>query len=142
MNLHLQAFDLKNKEYLWQLYIKAMQHHIDNIWGWESDWQSENFEQNLAEYTTLLIKCANNRIGYIQYNINVDSIYINMIILEKNYQSNGFVKEVLDLIQSSHKNLPIALKCFRVNKSAYEFYIRNGFVEKKRDEFFVWLEKH
>ena len=118
-----------------------MKHHIDKIWGWDTEWQINNFNQNLDEFKTSIIFEDHNRIGYIQFNTSNDAVFINMIILEQDYQSKGIGMKILDLIQSAHRFLPIRLKCFKVNKPALDFYNRNGFVEMKRDEVFITLVK-
>jgi len=82
----------------------------------------------------------NERAGYIQFECTSEFIFLSMIVLNKQYQSRGYGPRVLAKIQATKPELPIRLRCFKVNQLAYNFYIKNGFkVIEVDDEFYTLL---
>lgn len=127
--------------YLWQTYKIAMKPHIDKIWGWDLAWQKVDFEKNLAKYTISLIYKASELIGYVQYNIEGQKCYINMLILEPKQQSQGIGAELLNCLTTENKLTTLSLRCFKVNNRAYKFYLREGFEIIDNQEHFYLLAK-
>lgn len=130
-----------NTEYLWQSYEKAMKAHIESIWGWDLAWQQIDFTKNLTKYTTSLITKKDKTIGYLQYNIDDNKGYINMLILEPSQQSQGFGAEALNYLTTIHHLETLSLRCFKVNTRAYRFYKGEGFEMINEDENFYLLRK-
>ena len=137
MNIEFQPYLEDDKNYLWHTYIAAMKPHIEKMWGWDTAWQESNFEQSLVEYRTSILKNSSGRIGYLQVKCNSDSTFISMIILEPYYQSKGLGPKILEKVQSSQPDKPLTLRCFQVNQSAYDFYIRSGFEVLDTDDYFI-----
>lgn len=135
----IQLVDSNNK-YIWKIYVKAMKPHITQIWGWDLDWQKNDFEKNLTKYETYILKADSKPMGYIQYKMNRDHTYINMIILNSEYQSKGYGEFIIKkILHQSHSHC-LKLKCFRVNSSAFAFYKRLGFVVTQSDKDFISLK--
>ena len=132
----------KDTKYLWQTYINAMKNHIDAIWGWNLTWQREDFKRSLAKYATDLITKDGENIGYVQYKLANKECFINMLILDDKYQSKGLAVKLLKILVDKNNLTTISLKCFNVNKRAYQFYIREGFNVTNEDECFYFLKKN
>jgi len=141
MNIKFQPYQASDKDYIWQTYVTAMKHHIENIWGWDESWQQTDFEKNLQKYQIDLIQIESQPIGYVQFSKNTDKTYINMLILELSYQNQGIGVKVLESIQKSNHDLPLELKCFKANQAAYQFYINNEFDVIESDDSFISLRR-
>jgi ribosomal protein S18 acetylase RimI-like enzyme len=139
MNLKLVEHKKSNIFYLWFTYQKAMKGHIENIWGWDDEWQINDFNKSLKTYKSFLITLDSELVGYVQFKDNNTSIYINMLILEPQYQGLG--KKLLGLLMQDYSGRGIELKCFKINTSAYNFYLSNGFEVTDEDENFYFLSK-
>ena len=139
--IQFKAYQESDKGYLWDTYIQAMKPLIELIWGWENNWQQNDFDSKLAKYQTLLLKKANRKIGYVQLENNFEELFINMFIIQPSWQSKGIGKSVLNELMITYPNKKIRLKCFKVNQSAYNFYLREGFVIADSDDDFHVLEK-
>lgn len=139
--MQLRSIEAKDKEYLWNIYVRSMQAHIENIWGWELAWQKQDFAKNLIKYSTCLITLNNKTIGYIQYTIDNKQAYINMLILDPSQQSQGIGVEVLKYLVNKNQLTNLSLRCFKVNKRAFKFYQKQGFVVIDEDENFYLLNK-
>ncbi|MCF6318779.1 MAG: GNAT family N-acetyltransferase [Proteobacteria bacterium] len=131
----------KDLPYLWKTYITALQQHIETIWGWDEKWQKSDFLKSLADYQTSILVCEGISIGYIQFKLNNEDLYINMIILQAGHQNKGIGAKLLASIQTEQARNTIKLKCFKVNKAAYRFYLRNGFEVISEDEYSYLLSR-
>ena len=141
MKIKLQAYQNSDREYLWRTYVDAMERHIEEMWGWDSAWQENDFEQSLSEYQTSILFSSDERIGYLQIKNNPDNTFISMIIIEPHHQSKGLGPRILEMVQSSRPNLPLTLRCFQVNKSACKFYIKCGFKVVETDDYFITMRR-
>ncbi|MFK8012810.1 MAG: GNAT family N-acetyltransferase [Marinicellaceae bacterium] len=138
MLISLKQYKKDYKIYIWKIYIKAMKHHIDNIWGWNLEWQKKDFKKALVRFKTEIIILNNSKVDYVQYLELNKSIYINMIIIEPDYQSRGIGPRIIGKISSINPHLPIELRCFIVNAEALNFYLKNGFkIKNKENEFYI-----
>jgi len=139
-----KSINQKDKNYLWKSYQKAMKSHIENIWGWNLTWQKNDFNKNLSHYKNYILCLSDNRIGYVQYKIENNECYINMLILEPEYQSKGLGSEILATILARKSISSIKLRCFKVNIKAYRFYINQGFdvIDEDDDFYLLYLPKH
>ena len=132
---------IHEKALIWHIYENAMQAHIEKIWGWDYAWQKQDFEKNIAQYTTSFILNGDKIIGYLQYKVKKKRVYINMLILEPLQQSQGIGGKVLNHLISEYKLDTVSLRCFKVNDRAFKFYLRLGFAVIAEDDNFYLLEK-
>ncbi len=139
--MQFKLISKSDEVYLWQTYKIAMKTHIENIWGWQQTWQKDDFAKSLAKFTTCLIQIKDETVGYIQYKIEKNDGYINMLILEPTKQSQGLGGKVIKhLIAKNHLH-KLSLKCFKINKRAYEFYLKEGFSKIEEEAHFYLLKK-
>jgi len=139
VNIHFLEFDNDYREYVWLTYVTAMKPHIEKIWGWEDNWQKENYSNSLEIYSTYILVLEEQKLGYIQFKRDKDFIFLSMIVLEEKYQSIGYGPTVIDKIQALNPHLPLKLRCFKVNENAYNFYLKNGFSLVSSDNEFHTL---
>ena len=141
MEINLVEFRSADKEYVWLRYVDSMQSYIQKIWGWDKAWQESNFLKSLDTYQTFILEFDTKRIGYVQYLHNSDFSYLSMIVLDKEFQSKGYGAFILDKIQSLKPELPLKLRCFKVNQKAYQFYLKNNFKLISSDNEFHTLQR-
>ena len=134
MNLELQKCEANDKSGIWSLFVDSMKSHIEKIWGWDIEWQKNEFNGRYIELNTSFILFNGERIGYVQYRLFDTETYVNMIILYPDYRGHGFGIHVLMLIKSIQDVRVLSLRCFKTNKDAYRFYLRNGFEVLKEEE--------
>jgi ribosomal protein S18 acetylase RimI-like enzyme len=139
MNRCFKNYKEQDKPYIWQIYVNAMKLHISKIWGWDLGWQRKDFDKNLAEYNTCLVKFQEKTIGNIQYKIETQRSYINMLIIEPKYQSQGLGAKVISKIKTFNPEKPLELRCFKINQSAFAFYQSLGFEVIDSDDCFYSL---
>ena len=139
MDISFLKFENDHREYVWLTYVNAMKHHIEKIWGWDNSWQKENYSNSLEIYSTYILILEDQRLGYIQFKQDNNFIFLSMIVLDAKYQSNGYGPIIIDKIQALQPELPLKLRCFKVNQNAYNFYLKNGFKLLSSDNEFHTL---
>ena len=118
-----------------------MKNYIENIWGWNEEWQINDFNNSLKIYKTFLITLNSELAGYVQFKDSDTNVFINMLILESQYQGKGLGKKLLGLLMQDYSGRGIELKCFKINTRAYNFYLSNGFDVTDEDENCYFLSK-
>ncbi len=137
MNIQFINHKESDKDYIWQTYVQAMKPLISKIWGWDLNWQKVDFEKNLFKYDTYILKNNDDLLGYVQFKIESKRTYLNMIILEPEYQSKEIGPKIIAMIQSLNSNKSLELRCFLINQPAFVFYQRIGFEVIDSDDFFI-----
>jgi len=139
MNLELNKCSLDDKNEIWALFLESMKPHIEKIWGWDVEWQLNEFNGRYFELNTSFVLLDGKRIGYVQYTLLDDETYVDMLILYPENRSLGYGVPILTLLDSLQKENSLKLRCFKVNESAYRFYLDNGFELVDDEENFYLL---
>lgn len=140
MNLKLEKCTIADKDEVWELFLEAMKPHIEKIWGWEIDWQTNEFDERFFALNTSFLLLDDKKIGYVQFSLSEDDTYVNMLILYPEFRSKGLGIPVLKLIESFQHDKKLRLRCFKVNEQAYRFYLDNEFKVIAEEDNFYLLE--
>jgi ribosomal protein S18 acetylase RimI-like enzyme len=126
---------------IWQLYVSAMKHHIEAIWGWDAAWQSADFDNAFATSSTYVVELDGWFSGYVQLDLGPVENYLRMIVLAPECRSSGIgarlLAEILRRSLDGGRNL--YLRVFRNNIAAKRFYEREGWSVASEDENFYLL---
>ena len=135
-----------DRNYVFRLYEELFRSHIEQIWGWDDDWQSSNFEAEWNQIENQIVEHNGVDVGYLQTQLKTDPdhLYVIIIAIDPKYQGNRIGSSVMrDLIQRAKKlGIPLRLNVFRTNPEALRFYVRLGFREVTTTESGVMLEWH
>ena len=114
---------------MFDIHRSVFRSHIDELWGWDEDWQHENFASECTAAQTSVVEINGGVAGYIQTLEREDEIYVQNIAISANAQGKGIGTMLLKSLQSRAEALkvPIPLEVFRSNKPAQRFYERLGF---------------
>ena len=76
--------------------------------------------------------------GILVYQYLYDRLEIDYIIVDGNYRNMGIATKLLNTLEKSYKNIDnITLEVRESNKSAINFYLKNGFKEvTKRKNYY------
>lgn len=120
---------LSDRDTLFALHVELFRRHIEQIWGWDDDWQLANFKKEWAEVRTEILIHEGELLGYIQTRHETDHIYVLNLALYPRFQSRGVGSMAMELMKQRAKfeKLPIKLNVFRTNQRVIEFYKRLGF---------------
>ena len=119
----------EDKEQLFQLYALVFRTHIEAIWGWDDEWQQEQFERDYESTQTSVVLVGGVVRGYIQVTEGASRTYLNNIGLHPEVQGEGIgsrlVKQLMK--EAAGRGDRVDLKVFRTNPRAQAFYEALGF---------------
>ena len=117
-----------------------MKEYITEIWGWDREWQENDFKKHFHPENITLIKEGSRVIGYSQIEDQGDQLYIRMLLLAPNRQREGIGSQLLHGVieKAKAQSKAIALQVFKINKQAIGFYEHHGFqVQSETPSSFV-----
>ncbi|MDN5872584.1 MAG: GNAT family N-acetyltransferase [Nitrococcus sp.] len=114
---------------LYEIHRAVFRSHIEQIWGWNEEWQRSNFATELASSSALVILIDARIAGYVQFRNEGNRIYVQNIALLPDVQSKGIGTRLIKELQAKAtvRGVPLELDVFRTNTSARRFYERLGF---------------
>jgi ribosomal protein S18 acetylase RimI-like enzyme len=117
--------------------------HIEEIWGWDEDWQRQRFREEFAESETTAVLSAGQTVGYVQVVVEADQLLLRNIALHPDAQGQGLGAKLVEelMVRANRRDLPIVLGVFRTNPGAVAFYERLGFVRSGETETHVRMER-
>lgn len=122
---------------------KSIKSYVKKIWGWNESYQQEIHKQNFIPSDTKLIEYKKQKIGFIVIKETTKEIYIENLLIEKEFQNLGIGKIVMDRImdKANKKNKIIRLQVFKINIKAQKFYRNIGFIETSETENHIEMKK-
>jgi ribosomal protein S18 acetylase RimI-like enzyme len=145
-DFELQAADESDAEPIYELYKELFQNHIDQIWGWDENWQKENFAKEWEEARTWRIDSQGQLSGYLQLRDEAGFMYVLSLGILPAFQGRRIGRVIMRSLQqeAAGKGLPLRLSVFRTNPRALSFYQGLGFRVTEETEAFQrleWLEE-
>lgn len=101
-----------------------------------------NYELNKKSFSNNFLKALVYEDDFIKgilvYQYLYDRLEIDYIIVNSNYRKMGIATKLLDRLENTYKNIDnITLEVRESNKSAINFYLKNGFREiTKRKNYY------
>jgi len=143
MDMVLRKATDGDKTGIFDLYRDAMGEFIQAVWGWDEQWQMDDFEKNWTLLTTEVIEIDSAFAGYIQTEVRTDCLYITMLILTPQNRSKGSGSRIIkDLRERAAKSgMKLQLQVFKLNHRALEFYGKAGFHSVKDEPHWVVMEQ-
>lgn len=120
----------EDRNFLYQLKKKVNLGYISAIWGWDEDYQQEEFDrdfQKREEFSVIVSDDADA--GFLQLQRGADFLNVAEIHLLPAFRGQGLGTAVLRYIQAlgDKEELPVLIGCFRANQGARDLYLRLGF---------------
>lgn len=130
MEFQTRRATAKDREPLFALYGKVLRKHIADIWGWNDEWQKNDFDTHFRPEDVTVLLDAGRIIGYMQAEDQDDVVWLRMIVVQPEYQSKGIGGSVLRqlITRTNGMGKDIALAVFKINTDARRLYERLGFV--------------
>ena len=143
--IKLRPATLSDQDILYAMHVELFREHIDEIWGWNNDWQIENFKKEWAEVQTELILQGDRLCGYIQIRHKPDHLYVLNLALYSEFQNQGIGSKAMESVKqrARSKGLEIRLSVFKTNQRVIQFYTRLGFEIEAKTETglqMLWLD--
>lgn len=126
-----------HKDIIYSIKKSSVFSYVDKIWGWDEEYQQEDFDSDFAHIEQFSIIEINERIcGFIQVYEHDDIVELVEIHLIPEMQGNGIgsdiIKKILERAKSENKT--VRLGCFKGNCKATKLYLRLGFVKSEETD--------
>lgn len=133
--LHIRRGDRGDEEWLYRLFKATMQNYIDAAWGWEELLQKEGFTTSLPARDFTILELHGRAIACMHLSEKPDHLYLDMILVEPEYQRLGIGSKLIRLAQdnATKSNKSILLRVLKTNP-AVNFHRALGFETTKEDE--------
>lgn len=114
---------------IFQLYRTVMRSYIEQIWGWDEQWQENDFREHFEPDQITVALVGGKLVGYAQAEPQSEALYIRMLLLAAEYRRQGIGARLLQVVLSaaSEQHLGVKLQVFKINESAKRFYECHGF---------------
>jgi len=114
---------------IFDVYCRVMKEYIAEIWGWDQEWQEQDFIKHFSPENITVVRKDNKAIGYSQIEDHGHRLYIRMLLLLPQHQHKGIGSRLLNAVIEKAKvqSKSLALQVFKINAQAKRFYERHGF---------------
>lgn len=127
-------------DWLFESYRSSLKSHISRIWGWDEQWQLNDFREGMTGARCELVERDGSRIGFIRTK-GEKELDLQLLVLLPEFRRYGHGASIVKGLKQGRRR--IVLKVFATNVEALRFYIRQGFVQTGADaEFYsmMWVE--
>ncbi|WP_367871551.1 N-acetyltransferase family protein [Luteolibacter sp. Populi] len=128
------AFEIRDAEpadheIVFDLYEALFRHHVEQIWGWNQEWQIANFAEEWRRARTSVILVEGAIAGYLQVQLEEDHSYLLSLGILPASQGVGIGYRIMEdlMDETALRGLPLRLSVFRTNPRALRFYEALGF---------------
>lgn len=140
MEITFRQAEEEDFEFLWNLHKATMRSYVDEIWGWDEEFQRDYFSNRFEKINIELIILDNARIGAIEIRDKENELYVANFEIIPQFQNKGIgstiLKRIINISESKKK--PLKLQVLKVNP-AKRLYKRLGFetVDKTETHFIM-----
>ncbi|MCL2187043.1 MAG: GNAT family N-acetyltransferase [Treponema sp.] len=116
---------------LWKLTQKEFLEKINGEWNDEFELNNYKDERIRNLENNYIIKFKENIVGWLEYELFNDYIYINQLHITPEYQNKGIGTKILNeyIVYGKKENKNIYLEVLQGNERALEYYKKIGFKE-------------
>lgn len=127
--LHLNPATANDQAALFEIHQAVYRAHIEQLWGWNLDWQQQNFAREFAAATPCVIEVDGHLAGYLQTQKEDTRIYVQNIVISAQFQGQGIGSRLLRDLQAraAARQIAVELGVFKTNPAAQRLYVRLGF---------------
>lgn len=106
-----------------------MRRHIETTWGWDEEWQREDFQHRFDRCAISIVEDAGTSLGSLWLEERATALYIADIQVLPEWQGRGIGTAVLQGVidDAVSRQSDVELVVLPVNKGALRLYERIGF---------------
>ena len=127
--LHLRPATASDQTALFEIHKAVYRTHIEQLWGWNLDWQQQKFAREFAAATPCVIEVDGHLAGHLQTQEKDTHIYVQNIVISAPFQGMGIGSHLLRDLQTraAAHQIAVELGVFKTNPAARRLYVRLGF---------------
>jgi len=130
-----QATDA-DKEECYHIHCAAMHDVVDQVYGWDEDFQVAYFARNWDPQEIQVVTVEDRTVGSITLVVKPDLLHLTGFELDPAFQGRGIGTGILKRLQAeaAGRGVPLFVGVLVVNRRAKALYDRMGFEEVGRSE--------
>ena len=114
---------------------EAMREYIEQIRGWDEDYEERRFRRNFQPDKTRVILSDDSVIGFLGVREEDDALYVAQVYLVPEHRGRGIGTALMREVLAEGR--PVVLKVTKMNTGARRLYERLGFrVEREEKDAF------
>ena len=121
----LRQATTEDRERLYRIYREGMRPHVEQVWGWDEDFQRERFRRGFDPGSTRVVVSSGREIGFLKVTESEGVISLTQVFVMPEYQGQGLGTALVRGIVG--RGLPVKLQVLKVNHDARRLYERLGF---------------
>ncbi len=121
----LRRATARDREWLYAIHREGMRSYVQQMWGWDEDFQRERFRQGFDPEATQVILAAGSEIGFLRVAEREGVITLEQIFIASGHRGRGVGTALLRDILA--RGLPVRLRVLKANAAARRLYERLGF---------------
>jgi len=128
MKVSLRQSTEADRDFVWHLRATAMRPYVEQTWGWDPEWQEQEFNRNFDPLPNHVIELGGEPVGYLSVQHHQDHVFIELIEIAPEYQRQGIATSLIKQIirDAEVERLPVRLQVLKVNPARL-LYERLGF---------------
>ncbi|WP_372385446.1 GNAT family N-acetyltransferase [Vibrio sp. BS-M-Sm-2] len=142
-NIQLRLVPSSEFEELFAFVKQGLFIHVDNVFGWEDDFQRKRLLNDYHPSWFHWIYHKNERVGLVCFKPYGNTYHIHLLIISPQYQGQSLGKKAMLLIHNKahqEQRNQVTLSSFRSNTSAISFYQALGYqIVDDSDAHFITL---
>lgn len=135
MSFILRPVDSRDFTFLYTLHRASLGPYVDQIWGWDEDWQRQHYEDNYQPKYMRIIQVEGRDVGMVSVAEYDDAFTLRQIEIAPEHQRRGLGTAVIRHLQAQAQaaGKPLTLRVFKINP-AQRLYVRLGFRILREDD--------
>ena len=121
LNIQLRQAVNGDYDFLWRLHCDTLKPYVEEIWGWDEQWQADRFHQTFDAGKNQIIQFHKKDIGVVAVELRPHDVFLANIQISPQYQRRGIGKVIIGTIlaDASEKQLPVTLQVFKINPALH-----------------------
>lgn len=121
MEIKFRPIELTDFEFLWRLHNAALKDYVEQTWGWNEDWQRENFVKGFNPGEGEIIVVDGEDAGFLWVIEKENEVLLASIRLFPDYQNKGIGSAIIkNLLEKSQKTLRLQVLKVNPARGLYE----------------------
>jgi ribosomal protein S18 acetylase RimI-like enzyme len=140
---YLEKATINDSGFFYQVKKTVLKSYIEQIWGWDEDFQIQFHQQNFHVDETCIIKINEIAVGTVEIKEDEYKIFISSLYLLPQYQNKGIGSSIIQqlIAKATKENKRVELEVLKINTEAQKLYKKLGFVLTERDDTKYFMYK-
>ena len=132
----LRKATINDSDFFYQVKKTVLKDYIEQIWGWDEDFQIQFHKENFHVAETQIIIVEENNAGTVEVKEDAERVFISSLYILPQYQNKGIGKAICNdyISKAAGQKKRIELEVLKLNVNAQRLYKSLGFTLTEGDD--------